>query len=74
MSNASTGANFEREVSQLLKAAGYSVIRGASSKGFFDSPDGQVKPDLVASKRGTGRIYDLQIILVQCKTRKIPKP
>jgi Holliday junction resolvase len=73
MSNARKGANFEREISNLLTDAGFSVIRGAGSKGFFDSPDGEVKPDLVASKRTHSNNYDLQIILIQCKTRKIQK-
>lgn len=72
MSNASKGANFERDVAKMLTNAGYSVIRGAGSKGFFDSPDGQVKPDLIASKRGRSNRYEIQIILLQCKVRKIP--
>ena len=73
MSNASKGADFEREVRKVLEAAGFSVIRGAGSKGFFDSPDGKVKPDLVASRNRMHHSDDLQIILIQCKTRRIQR-
>lgn len=71
MSSASIGADFEREVRSLLEGAGFSVMRGAGSKGQFDSPEGVVKPDLIASKRGRSRKYDMQIILIQCKTRRL---
>lgn len=66
MSTATRGRAFEHEVRHILEENGYSVTRGAASKGRFDSPSGQVKADLIASK------YDrvkrtIQIILVQCK-------
>lgn len=66
MSNASRGRAFEHEVRSMLEAQGYSVTRGAGSKGHFDSPEGKVKADLIASK--TDRVNrTIQLILVQCK-------
>ena len=68
MSNATRGRAFEHEIRHMFEEKGWSVIRGAASKGFFDSVDGPVKPDLVCSK------YDrikrtIQIILIQAKVR-----
>ena len=61
------GARLERAVRALLETDGWVVMRGAGSKGFFDSPEGTVKPDLIASKRGRANKSTLQIILIQCK-------
>ena len=69
MNKAAKGRALEHEVKRLLEGAGWSVIRGASSKGHFDSTEGQVKPDLIASRRGRTNKYSLQIILIQCKVR-----
>ena len=68
MSNASRGRALEHDVRHIFEREGYSVIRGAASKGFFDSISGVVKPDLVASKvdRTTKTI---NIILIQAKLR-----
>ena len=71
MSTAAKGRAFEHEVRKLFEDAGYSVIRGAGSKGLFDTPEGTVKADLIASKRGTKNRYEVQIIALQCKTRKL---
>lgn len=69
MNTASKGRRLEHEIRKLFEAAGFAVIRGASSKGFFDSPEGQIKPDLIASKRGTKNKYEVQIICLQAKVR-----
>ena len=69
MSRASKGRAFEHEVRHLLEANGYSVTRGAGSKGYFDSPSGLVKADLIASKFDRVK-RTIQIILVQCKIEK----
>ena len=71
MSNASRGHDFERDVRALLEAAGFAVTRGAGSKGHFDTPEGVVKPDLIASKRGRDNKYEIQIVLLQCKVKGI---
>ena len=71
MNTATKGRAFEHELRKLFEDAGYSVIRGAASKGHFDSPDGQVKPDLIATKRGRSNKYEVQIIALQAKVRKL---
>jgi len=68
MSNATRGRAFEHEIRHLFEAAGYAVIRGAASRGFFDSVDGTVKPDLVATKMDRIK-RTIQIILIQAKVR-----
>ena len=69
MSNATRGRAFEHEIRHMFEEKGWSVIRGAASKGFFDSVDGTVKPDLIASK--ADRIKrTVQIILLQCKAAR----
>ena len=70
MSSASRGRALEHEVRAMLEASGYAVIRGAGSKGRFDSPNGEVKADLIASKMDRVK-RTIQIILVQCKLEKI---
>ena len=68
MSNVRRGHDFEREVAKIFTDHGYAVIRGAASRGFFDSAAGTVKPDLVATK--ADRIKrTIQIILIQAKVR-----
>ena len=69
MSNATKGRAFEHEVRAMLEGAGYSITRGAGSKGYFDSPNGKVKVDLIAS-RVDRLTRTIQIILVQCKVSK----
>lgn len=70
MSTATRGRALEHTVKKLLEADGWSVMRGAGSKGHFDSTAGQVKCDLIASKRGRSNRYEIQIILLQCKVAK----
>ena len=70
MSSATRGRAFEHEVRHMLETNGYAVIRGAGSKGRFDSPNGEVKADLIASKMDRVR-RTIQIILVQCKIEKL---
>ena len=67
MNRAAKGATLEREIKRLLEDHGWSVMRGAASKGHFDSTEGQVKADLIASKSGRTNKSTLQIIVVQCK-------
>jgi Holliday junction resolvase len=68
MSTARKGRAFEHEIRKLLEDAGFSVIRGAGSKGeFFDE-----KVDLVASKatRENGKTVFLTLIGIQCKNKR----
>lgn len=69
MSTATKGRALEHEIRSLLEAAGWAVTRGAGSKGFFDAPEGRVKADLIASRRGRSNKYELQIICIQAKVR-----
>lgn len=67
MSTATKGRAFEHEIRHLLEAAGFSVIRGAGSKGEFLGE----KVDLVATKQtqqNEFRVF-LTIIGVQCKVK-----
>ena len=70
MNTARKGRALEHSVRKLFEAEGYSVIRGAGSKGNFDTPEGVVKADLIASKRGSKNKYEIQIIAMQCKVKK----
>jgi Holliday junction resolvase len=73
MSTATKGRAFEHEVIHLFKDAGFSVIRGASSKGEFYGE----KVDLVATRTTAQNEYkafvnvypDQQAVAVQCKVR-----
>ena len=69
MNTARKGRAFEHEVRKIFEAAGFSVIRGAGSKGHFDTPEGVVKADLIASK-SLRNTYEVQIIAMQCKVKK----
>ena len=69
MNTAAKGRAFEHEIRHLFEREGYSVIRGAASKGYFDSIDGTVKPDLVATK-ADAFTRTVQIILLQCKVSR----
>lgn len=71
MSNAAKGRALEHAIRNLFRSDGWSVVRGAGSKGTFDCASGIVKPDLIATKRGTGNAYSIQIILLQCKAVKL---
>ena len=71
MNQPQRGRKLEHTVKKLFEADGWSVIRGASSKGHFDSVEGKVKPDLIASKRGKRNKYRVDIILLQAKVQGI---
>jgi len=67
VSRASKGRAFEYEIRQLFERAGFSVVRGAASKGWFL----REKVDLVASREtlnGKDRV-DLIVVGIQCKAR-----
>jgi Holliday junction resolvase len=57
------GRALEWEVRAIFEAAGWSVIRGAGSKGEVDG----MKADLVASRRGTKNADDIYIVVLQAK-------
>lgn len=68
MNTATKGRAFEHEVRTLFEAAGYSVIRGAGSKGECLKE----KTDLVCTKetrQNQFKVY-LTIVCVQCKVKK----
>jgi Holliday junction resolvase len=65
MSTAHVGRAFEYEIRNLFRDAGFSVVRGAGSKGEFC----EEKVDLVASRltRAKDQKVYLQVITAQCK-------
>lgn len=67
MSTASRGRAFEHEIRDLFESVGFSVIRGAGSKGEML----QEKVDLVCTRetRDNKQKVFLVIIGVQCKVR-----
>lgn len=67
MTSAAKGRFFEHEVRALFRGAGYSVVRGAGSKGELLGE----KVDLVATKltRRSSRKVSLTLVGVQCKVR-----
>jgi Holliday junction resolvase len=71
MSAAAKGRAFEHEVRNLFRKAGFSVVRGAGSKGEML---GQ-KVDLVATKLTRKNRYWVELTLVgaQCKVRGTTK-
>ena len=67
MNRPAKGSRVERQVKRLLESGGYSVVRGAASKGEML---GQ-KVDLVATKETPRNEYTvfLTLIGVQCKIK-----
>jgi Holliday junction resolvase len=63
VSNYSRGRALEYDVRGLFEADGWSVIRGAGSKGEVDG----MKADLVATRRGTKNADTVYIVVMQCK-------
>lgn len=61
----SKGIAFERELKRLLEANGYSVMRGAGSKGEVFG----VKADLVATKRTARNSKTAHMLVIQCKVK-----
>ena len=68
MSAAHKGRRFEHAIRELFRRAGYSVTRGAASKGELLGE----KVDLIASKET--RLNEFRVLLtlvgIQCKVRK----
>ncbi len=60
------GIQFERRLVQELKELGYSVMRGASSKGEAFG----MKVDIIATKDTGQNIENAYMVLVQCKKNK----
>lgn len=67
MTNYKSGTQLEYAVKKLFEEKGWSVVRGAGSKGEVDG----FKVDLVASKRGRKYADDIYIVLLQAKRRTI---
>lgn len=67
MSKASKGRAFEHEIRHLFESAGFSVIRGAGSKGEMLNE----KVDLVCTKTTPRNGYKvfLLVVGVQCKVK-----
>lgn len=66
MNTAQKGANLERYIRQLLEADGWSVVRGASSKGeVLDW-----KADLVATKYTDQTKREVWLAIMQMKVKK----
>lgn len=63
MTNYRKGRALEYELTNALKKAGWSCVRGAGSKGEFDG----MKVDLIATKRGTKYRDTVYIALMQAK-------
>jgi len=74
MSRYARGRSLEYEIAALFRSAGYSIIRGSSSKGEFIVVDENGKPvrfkaDIIATKVGRDKrtIYG---VLMQMRRRK----
>ena len=66
MSSYSRGIAVEREIKKLLEDNGWSVMRGAGSKGEVFSE----KADLIATRVGRSNIDDVHILVIQAKRKK----
>jgi len=66
MNTARKGRRFEHEIRELFRSAGFSVVRGAGSKGEFF---GQ-KTDLVATRLTDETEYKIEIYGMQLKAKK----
>jgi Holliday junction resolvase len=72
MSRYTRGRSLEYEIAALFRSAGYSIIRGASSKGEFAlglNDRLAFKTDLIATKIGRDE-RTVYVVLMQCKRRK----
>jgi len=63
MSAYSRGRALEYDVRAIFERAGWSVVRGAGSKGEVDG----FKADLVATKRGLKNRDTVYMVVFQCK-------
>lgn len=62
-SNYERGRNLEYEIRKLFEDAGWSVIRGAGSKGEVFG----IKADLVATKETNHSTHTAVMVVIQCK-------
>lgn len=67
MSHYARGRALEHEIRRLFEACGWSVVRGAGSKGEVDG----MKADLVATKRGTKNEDNVYMVVFQCKRSRL---
>lgn len=70
MSQYRRGVALERELIALLKSGGYSIVRGAGSKGDVAVPGGVVKADIVATKQSPRNKKTVYLVLLQAKLTK----
>lgn len=61
----SKGIRFERELKKLFEKNGYSVMRGAGSKGSVFNE----KADLIATKRTGQNEKTAWLLVIQCKVK-----
>jgi len=66
MNRYGAGVRFERYLRQVLEAAGFSVIRGAGSKGHVFGE----KADLVATLDTGQNRFTGYMLVIQCKKKK----
>lgn len=69
MSNYRSGADFERDVINLFREAGFDCVRSAGSKGKLAGYD----CDLIASKNTGQTKYEIGLVLMQCKRTKLQR-
>ena len=70
MSTASRGRALEHEIRAIFEAAGFSVIRGAGSKGEVNWGDGPEKVDLLATRVTDELERKIYIVGLQCKLKR----
>lgn len=69
MNTASRGRALEHEVRELFRQAGWSVIRGAGSKGELDVDGEPMKVDLVCTKATRDLERTVFLVRIQCKLK-----
>jgi len=62
-----SGADFERELVNLLRGAGFDVTRAAGSKGRLAG----IPCDLVATKTTHATKYEIAVVILQAKRSKL---
>jgi Holliday junction resolvase len=67
LNKAAKGRRFEYDIQHLLESVGYSVMRGASSKGDFFGE----KVDLIATRFSAQTEYTVYVYGLQCKAKKV---
>ncbi|MFB3916092.1 MAG: hypothetical protein ACE14M_05150 [Terriglobales bacterium] len=66
MNTARKGRRLEHEIRQIFRDAGYSVMRGASSKGELCG----CAVDLIATRLTKDTDYTVYVVGLQCKAKK----